>query len=61
MPMPGDDQGKGRGRSTAGRWVLAALLLFGAYYTRQHILDGHGLVREVLAARGCRPREGPST
>lgn len=54
-----DEVGDGRRKGTARRWVLAVLLLFAAYYARQHILDRRGLVAEVLAARGV-PSTGRS-
>jgi hypothetical protein len=50
--MRSEDAGEGRTKGAAKRWVIAALLLFVAYYARQHILDRRGLVREMLAAPG---------
>ncbi|HEX8210087.1 MAG TPA: hypothetical protein VF584_07860 [Longimicrobium sp.] len=50
--MREDDAGDGRRKGAARWWVLAALLLFVTYYARQHILDGRGLVREMLTAPG---------
>jgi hypothetical protein len=50
--MRDDDAGDGRRKGAAMRWLVGALLLLAAYYARQHILDGRGLVREMLAAPG---------